>query len=184
MKLRELLWVLLSSNTTTSSTALQTFLRFTLMNDAVMSRCQSLVLQLSSASFVLRPVGCVCVRVSPFVGMSDRYTRIPELRAHSRRPSAFPLEYKEMMKRSCKEVWESKAKKRGEGYQLASSSKAPLLLLMAICGLLLITKHQLTDPAHADRSWGCNSDAAASNLALKLWLTTCCHLKLIRQDQN
>lgn len=56
--------------------------------------------------------------------MSDRYTRIPELWVHSRRPSAFPLEYKEMMKRSFKEVRESKAQKRREkGYQLVSLSK-------------------------------------------------------------
>ncbi len=119
------------------------------MNDAVMSQCQSLVIQLSSASLMLRPVGCVCacecvcVCESLFSGMSDSYTRIPELWVHSRRPSAFPLEYKEMMKRSFKKMWESKAKKRVKGYQLVSSSKAPLLLLMAICGLLLITK-QLT----------------------------------------
>lgn len=56
----------------------------------------------------------VCVCAPLFMGMSDRYTRIPELWVHSRRPSALPLEYKEMMKRSFKEVRESRAKTRRE----------------------------------------------------------------------
>lgn len=52
-RLLEWLSARLSSNITTSSTALQTFLHYvTLMNDAVMSQCQSLVKQLSSE--------CVC----------------------------------------------------------------------------------------------------------------------------
>lgn len=65
----ELHSALLSSNTTASSTALQTFLHYvTLMNDAVMSQCHSLGIQLSSASFILRQVVCMCafgVHASP-----------------------------------------------------------------------------------------------------------------------
>lgn len=148
------------------------------MNDAVMSQCQSLVIQLSSASFMLWPVGCVRVSVSPFMGMSDRYTGIRALGVHSRRPSAFPLEYKE------RKWWDSpwrrweRAKQRKERKDTSwpLHQKLFLLLLMAICGLLPITK-QLTW-IHRDRASGLItelwqwtvriSDAAGSNLAHKL----------------
>ena len=154
----------LSSNTTASSTARQTFLHYvTLMNDAVMSQCHSLVIQLSSASCMLRPV-CVCGSVH----------------GGEWRPSLFPSEYKEMMKWSLKEVWESRAKKREKGHQLVSSSKAPLLLLTAIC----VTKHQHIN-SHTHQASHCiaglctvgNSDATGLNLAHKLCSDD--HIKLI-----
>ena len=96
------------------------------------------------------------------------------------RPSLFPSEYKEMMKWSLKEVWESRAKKREKGHQLVSSSKAPLLLLTAIC----VTKHQHIN-SHTHQASHCiaglctvgNSDATGLNLAHKLCSDD--HIKLI-----
>lgn len=116
--------------------------------------------------------------------MSDRYTRIPELWVHSRRPSAFPLEYKHTMKWCFKEVWESKVKKREKGNQLVSLSQK-LLCSFSWPSVGSYSSqnspHQFRHQASGWMSRLCtvsNSDASGSSLDHKLCpnLSTCYHL--------
>jgi len=92
--------------------------------------CSNEAVPLSAYTAVIRQLYaltsgvCVSLCVSPFLmGMSDRYTRMPELWINSRGPSVFPLEYMGMMKQSLKEMWESKAtrERRPAGVFIKSS---------------------------------------------------------------
>lgn len=156
-RLPELLSAVLSSNTTasSSSTALQTFLHYvTLTNEAVMSRRQAVVIQLSSV--------CVCVFS---VAMSGRYTSIPEL-------CLFVVGALSSAFGNTGKWWNAplrrwRREKRVKGYQLVSS-KAPLLLLL---GHLRAAAHNKTAPGiRLDRRAAALSGPAASGsyLAHKL----------------
>lgn len=147
---------LLWSNTRTS-TALQAFLHYvTLMNEAVMSLCSSLAIQLSSDSFMLQPLGCVneSVRETPFRGHEW------QIRKHAGTLEFIPEGHQHSLWNT-REWWSDpwrrceKAKQREKENQLGSSSNAPLLPLTAICELLLITKQPTSIHRQRALGWIC-----------------------------
>lgn len=160
-----LLHLALLFNTSTSSTALQAFLHYvTLMNEAVMSLCSSLAIQLSSDSFMLQPLGCVNESVceTPFRRHEWQIHKhagtlefIPEGHQHSL------WNTREWWRDPWKRCKKATAREREKENQLGSSSKAPLLPLTAICELLLITKQPTSIHRQRALGWICG-----------LWLCT------------
>lgn len=151
------------------------------MNDAVMSQCQSLVIQLSSASFMLWPVGsvcacmwvCACVLSCRWVTDTQAFRNWEFIPEGPQRPLWDTRKWWNGPLRRCE-----RAKQRKEWKDTSWSPHQKLLssisrpsVAQTHSGIQLTSMHRRWPYQLGSRAvaTSCSSGVASSNLAHKLW---------------